>query len=380
MRLIYNLMLRINGGERMGQYINRFVWAFIVFCLSGLCSFFCLSVYDTAHNNEIPIVLAFNNQYALGAGVTIASIIEHADKDDKLVFYILEKNVSSFYKEKIEQLKKFRPFEIHWITVHHLIPSHLNYPTYYRYLLGELFPQYKKVIYMDVDVYVFSSLKSFYNQNIDGYYIAGVEDMHGAQHTTSCHTRTFNAGVMLVNIDMWRKNHIFEKATDKEYQKYDRFQKDQTVLNCLFNNSVLWLSPMYNFHHSCQVKRPVFCAYGYNRYSMEEIQNAQKNMLIFHYIIEGKPWNIGPNYMKTNDFFKTLERYLNGYWVDNHTILLKQDNQEVYQFPGKLKGKIVYQKNGLEKIIFEDGTIQYLKQQNNQGVIEYKRVSKSVVQ
>ena len=323
---------------------------------------------------EIPIVLSFDDNYAVGALVTIASSVENADKKDQLIFYVLEKNISPFYKEQIEKLRKEKPFQIHYIRADHLLPDYLNSnSTYYRYLLGHLFSNHKKIIWLDTDLYVLSSLWPLYNQNIDGKYVAAIEDMHSTRHLISDITKIFNAGVMLINIDMWNNNQILEKAIDKKlFKRYKNKQKDQHVVNHLFKENIVWLPPMYNFHHSCLSKKEVYCYDGKNHFSAQELRDAQKNMKIYHYIIEGKPWKIGPDYILTTQFFKTLERYFNGYWVDDETILFRLNNQEVFKFPNGLRGKIVDDQNGILKIIFDDETIQYLSLQNYRGVNEYQ--------
>ena len=122
--------------------------------------------------------------------------------------------------------------------------SPVSIATYYRILLPELLDQsIEKIFYLDCDVVVLGSIKPLYDINLDGYGVAAVKD---ASPYDSSHRKlmghdltnsAFCAGVMMINLDYWRKHNSKEALLEYSNTKQDKvYLEDQDALNYVFRN------------------------------------------------------------------------------------------------------------------------------------------------
>ena len=65
----------------------------------------------------INVCLACDDNYAKYAGVVIASILDSANPDDSLCFYILDGGIKSKNKDKILALKDIKDCEIKFVPI-----------------------------------------------------------------------------------------------------------------------------------------------------------------------------------------------------------------------------------------------------------------------
>ena len=229
---------------------------------------------------KINICMAFDDNYAKYGAVTIASVLKNADKDDELCFYILDGGINQCNKEKINDLKKIKNFEITYLIINENLFSdykeikthkYISIVTYYRLKLGQLL-NIDKVIYLDCDMVVNSSLSPLYSINMNNIPIAGVKDL---DFNTSNFSTYINAGMMVINLDYIRKNNI-----ENDYLKYTQNNKnnitcgDQEIINAVLNGQIKLLSDTWN----------VQVANFFTRSS------KNKNPKIIHYIGSSKPW------------------------------------------------------------------------------------------
>ena len=145
-------------------------------------------------------------------------------------------------------------------------------------------------MYLDCDLIVLSSLKDLFSTNIDNYYIAAVEDygyyylnLHLDYHITDFYV---NTGVLLINLDLWRKNNLAEKfITIKEKSAKNFVFVDQDVINLCCINKIKNLPLEYNFQHDFfEVNRK------FRYHPLNNKIKSVKNKKIIHYTTPDKPW------------------------------------------------------------------------------------------
>ena len=106
--------------------------------------------------------------------------------------------------------------------------SYLSYMTYARLLIPQLIPE-NKVLYLDSDVIVNDKLDSLFNILLKDYYVAATPDP----------LRGFNAGVMLINNQLFHHNpHKVKQLFNISHNK-ENTQADQTALNIMFGGTYL---------------------------------------------------------------------------------------------------------------------------------------------
>lgn len=103
-----------------------------------------------------------------------------------------------------------------------------------------------KILYLDNDVVCLKDPSSFYHVDNQNYELVGVLDYYGSRFFKKKFYRKdyLNSGVLLLNLDLIRKNELFEKAR-KRCQNVKMLLPDQTALN-LYSNHKYIMNRKYN--------------------------------------------------------------------------------------------------------------------------------------
>ncbi len=252
------------------------------------------------------ICLSCDDKYSQYAGVVIVSILLNAQDDEDFRFYILDSNISQENKDKILSLKTIKNFEISFVRIDENLfetyknigtHSYISLSTFYRLKLPSILPEIDKILYLDCDVVVNSSLKDLYDTDIHGFYAAGVIDTavksSGYVPELDKGNIYVNAGVLLLNLEKMRKDEI-----EKQFEQYttENFQTirvgDQEILNKVCQGNIKQLESYWNVQSSNFVNR-------------SDYTNKPK---IIHYIGRQKPWIFGSiNYWK-HLYFGVLQK------------------------------------------------------------------------
>jgi lipopolysaccharide biosynthesis glycosyltransferase len=200
------------------------------------------------------------------------------------------------------------------IDVSKIIGSHdffisrsITVETYFRLLIPELLSNYQKVIYLDCDIICNANIALLFDINLDNHLLAAVHDSAVAWYYSKKNKKLiknwhhvllhltnpgnyFNAGVLMINIDAFRKtistDGIIELAASREWQLHD-----QDILNYLFEGKTLFLPYRWNFMYE---KFSIYLP----EHLKKEYDEAEKKPYVIHY----KPWNC-ENYIEHFEFF-----------------------------------------------------------------------------
>ena len=128
--------------------------------------------------------------------------------------------------------------------------GHLKLETYYRLAIPNLV-QAKKVLYLDCDIYINGNIKDIFNINLDNFPVAAVKDP-GFQPLEklkmSASASYFNAGVLLINLEYWRKCNLSKIALEFAINNIEMLSyADQCALNAIINGNYYSLKNIYNF-------------------------------------------------------------------------------------------------------------------------------------
>ena len=262
----------------------------------------------------------------------IESIIYNAKKIRSYELFILTTNISIKNKEILKnQIKKNKKFSISFLNVNNYIKNfnlnifaHLTIETYFRFLIFDLFPNCKKVLYLDCDLIINYDLSELYDINIEGKFLAAVKDIDTAGSLNyekgkrkyikevigyKRDDEYFQAGVILFNIPEIRKKIsseiLFYIAQGRKWN-----WMDQDILNFVFKGKIYYLNQKWN----C-IMNWVGLIKNMSRIDIlklapiklfNEYMQARKNPFIVHYAGNQKPWEI-PNC----DFSKYFWKYAN---------------------------------------------------------------------
>lgn len=221
--------------------------------------------------SNIPIFLTSDNNYAPFVATTMASILSNTKS--YIDFYILDGGIKEDNKERINSLKKnFNNFHLEFLKTNvneffrsFKISGHLNLTTYSRLLISILKPTLSKVLYLDTDIIVLDDINSLYQINLDKYALGAA--WHPSRILYNNDTKVplelsnehkyFNAGVLLIDIQKWKKNNVIENLflIQKKYNN-NILHADETLLNKYFDANYKIFDTVWNYTDYDVVNRP----------------------------------------------------------------------------------------------------------------------------
>lgn len=250
-------------------------------------------------NQVINVCLACDDNYAKYAGVVIASVLDNADENDRLAFYILDGGISEEHKNQIDELKSIKNCDINFVAIDEAmfedfknIKTHdyITIATYYRLKLPTLLPNIDKIIYFDCDFVVNHSLRDLFETDIENFYMAGVNDIK--KKMVKENPNYVNAGMLVFNLKMMRENNIEEKLYNWTREHIDTIKVgDQEILNEVLKEKIKVVDDEWNVQSSNFTNRS---SYTHNPKAV-------------HFVAKKKPWHFGSFSIHRDLYFKYLQ-------------------------------------------------------------------------
>lgn len=250
--------------------------------------------------NNIPIILAIDDNVVIPCGVTIASLLANAKADTFYDIHILydAKTLSRSNRELLTV--SFADSKQGCVTFDEVRQSydeantegHITKATYYRLNIPSLFPQFEKVIYSDVDVIFQQDLSELYqcafssNELLAGSLDLAIDDYCFNSNLPAAVGKTvkdyFNAGFLVMNLKQMREENVEKLFAEHAKKNYP--QNDQDVLNVVCKDRVQLLPSIFNF----QTNHFVNYMWGRQKTEIDFSEIMQKGTL--HYTGPHKPW------------------------------------------------------------------------------------------
>ena len=189
-----------------------------------------------------------------------------------------------------------------------------------RLLLSSVLPDLDKIIYLDCDIVVLKDLQSLWNLDISDVAVAMApgltfEDKKSLNRLGMTSGYYLNSGVILMNLDYWRKHDVQNRIFSYILEKGDKLiYNDQDALNSILQNEHEELHIKYNFSYY-YFHRLIGVLY---KEKIHEIIEARDNPIIFHYFGPLKPWSLGA-YLPGKELFIKYQK-LSGW---NYKIIQK---------------------------------------------------------
>ena len=248
---------------------------------------------------KINVCLACDDNYSKYAGVVIASTLANANSDDDLVFYILDGGISETRKSEILSLKSIKSCDINFINIdpylfedYKNVKSHkyITLATYYRLKLPSLLPDVSRVIYLDCDMVVTTSLSELFNKKLEEKPLAGVSDIK--KKRVKINPTYVNAGMLIMDLDNMRKQNIEEKFLEWTKKHIDTIKTgDQEIINEVCKGNILVVEDEWNVQSSNFTNRSSYT----------------NNPKIVHFTATLKPWHYASFSYHRNLYFKYLQ-------------------------------------------------------------------------
>ncbi|MTB64880.1 hypothetical protein GGG87_07715 [Streptococcus sp. zg-86] len=284
--------------------------------------------------SEHVIVFAADNKYTNQLVTAIKSVCTH---NQNIKFYILNDDIPKEWflimERYLEELNcsicdvKLVENEVTKFTGPF---SHINYVTYFRYMIPEVVTE-DRALYLDVDLVVTGELDELFNLNLANHTIAAVPDWNQKDYPGH-----FNAGVLLFNLVRCRNEGFTERVISYTREHLPNLEVgDQTVLNHFYPD-YLSLPNRYNAQIGAE--------------SLGANYRETESPIIFHFSTNQKPWSdyTYNGFRELWWFYHNLEwQELLAYWK-----IKKQDLKQLFSLNFRQECFIMTDSESIEQITY----------------------------
>ena len=280
-----------------------------------------VSMLPTANN--VPVVFAANNNFVGPLGVSIKSLLDNASANHFYDIVVLESDITDTNKQRLRSLLVNNNAQLRFVNVlpfldgYKLIAhAHISKETFFRFVIQDVMPDYKRILYLDCDIVIKSDVAELYNTDVDGYMLAAAHDIDFASQLNGFDKKIpayakkklhlsdpydyFQAGVLLLNLEEMRKAYSLDEWLTLASEDYK--YSDQDVLNRYCQGRVKFLPQEWNllFDNGFHRVSGVLCYAP--KEMLDEYNLAAKAPKIIHYAGFAKPWAYLPA-DKSDDFW-----------------------------------------------------------------------------
>lgn len=307
--------------------------------------------------------LCFNDGYVPYASVTIKSIINHSSEKDDIHIHVVSDYISPKHLQMLSCIANIHYYNVDDSIFEGIEVGIWSIYTWYRILLPTIIDiNIHRVLYIDCDIIINDCLDELFTMPLEDKSIAACIDIQ------SYGDEVFNrlqydkikkyvcAGVLVMNIDKWRKDNISDKILDFVRKNQERILfPDQDAINYVCQNDKIILNAEYG------VLVPFFF---HREFILEHINKAElliEHPKIIHYA-GYQPWIYAKNksihsglWWKTYfslhkypmviiSYFKSIIKYYIRY-ILSYTRIIKSQNKyylfSQYYYHPKLNKKRV---------------------------------------
>lgn len=228
----------------------------------------------------INLVVTPNDKYCPYVINLLKSINKHHSKYRIYIIFqdLNKKNIEALQENNKSNMKFIRLNKR--ILCERKILKNLTEETFFRLFIHKVLPtNIRRVIYLDCDTVIKSSLEELWLTDLKNKSIAGVRDISSKIKNKECY---INAGVLLIDLKKYQENIKKIKNIDKLIKKMN----DQEIINNLFKNKILYLDESFNVQYwSCMFR------------------STQKKPVILHYTWDLKPGqSLYPNFFQNKEY------------------------------------------------------------------------------
>ena len=276
--------------------------------------------------NLIPVISSSDDNYAYPLGIMFISLLENTKNPEKFHLFIIDGGITVNKKNSILKEVEKRGSQLTFLTINDDVyadfptRAHISAPAYYRISIPELFDEsVTRAIYLDCDLIIKNDLQVLWDFDLEGNAIAAAENISSSTYKASGLKQPdyFNSGVMIIDLDNWRKNNIPNKVRNFKINHPELIcTNDQCALNGVFKGRWKRLPLNWNFqsglyHSSNQTKKIIM---------NDDLTSPIWSPFIIHYIGWSKPW-IQPCYHPLEGEYlryKSMSEYLNMPIIDDN--------------------------------------------------------------
>jgi lipopolysaccharide biosynthesis glycosyltransferase len=240
-----------------------------------------------------PIVLACDRGFAMQLATCLRSLVEANRASWPLECHLLTDGFSDELRTRVCRSLPEGSASIHWVFAdleefRRFVPAgHLSTMCFARLLIPRVLGDRRgRVLYLDTDTLVLDDLSPIWDTDLEGLAVAAViddvdrhikADTPGFERVPRVRSY-FNSGVLLIDLDQWRKERISERAFDVVRTNAALPYADQDALNVVCDGRWKALDTRWNYQGHLQRK-------------LSDLPKNPKQAVV-HFVTKLKPWKV----------------------------------------------------------------------------------------
>lgn len=286
------------------------------------------------------VACATDDGYVMPLSVTILSALRSLPAERKLKLYLLDGGISDQNRRRLEDSWAGEPIDLEWVRpdpeqVAGLKTSHhISSVAYYRILLPHVLPaSLERVLYLDCDLLVRADLGQLWQQPLEDAWCLAIQDIacpnvdarrgmlnfrRASPYLASLRpipnypkfqidplAPYFNSGVMLINLESWRREGLPEKmlaclrANEKHVWCWDQYALNIVLAGHWRPLPLRWNLGTHVFEYPSTDHAPI---------DRDQFAEAVRDPAIVHFTTEFKPWRFGIDHPYRSTFFELLDQ------------------------------------------------------------------------
>ncbi len=268
------------------------------------------------------IVYATDDGYAMQSGISMLSLFVNNQDVENIRVFFLDNGITETNRNKLSRIAEQYHRQLVFIDVQDFekkldfqLDTHgFNPIVVVRLMITSFLPEdCERAVYIDGDTIVNGSLRELDEIDLGDNYIAAVPELYmpparkKAAIDFEKNDTYYNAGVLVLNLSIWKELELEKKFLDYYKNHSDRiFYNDQDVLNACCKGSIYRLTQEYNMstnfsYFPMWYVKKIQPAYDFS--SKKAYKNYQRFPKIIHYMGDERPWNHG-NFNRCKYLFK----------------------------------------------------------------------------
>lgn len=154
-------------------------------------------------------------------------------------------------------------------------------------------PDIGRILYIDADTLVLGDLNDLWQLDLEGHLVAAVENLspRACKDIGLLRTEYFNSGVLLIDLEGWRRENIHHQVTDYARENAHKLQYvDQCSLNAVLRGR--WLRLMPDWNQQSDIYKVVKKYQEGSSYTQQGMEDAILDPKIVHFTGKKKPWKV----------------------------------------------------------------------------------------
>ena len=266
---------------------------------------------------NLNILYCFDSNYDKQAQCSIYSLLQNVSEEINIT--IIHKNHSDvkFLHKKILNHLNLKELKVcKFINKNKRFPNlqgaHISEATYYRLYLEEYIDsEIDYLLYIDADIICFADpiieIQKQIKKLVKSKFILSAKTettlTDGIDRIGLSTKRYFNAGVLLINYQLWMNNKSTEGLTDLLFSNIPKLDFwDQDLLNIYFDDAFDEMNQFLNYQITMDKNKRIKVLEQSNLVSSEKI--------LIHYSGKFKPWNVKGILDKRSSYYQNIYKEL----------------------------------------------------------------------